>query len=72
MYEHGTIGKPFSSADNLVAPRVAFEMMSWKTPLRELKSPLLVVAGDNDDMIPLQVTQNAVKASNGRKSTKLY
>ena len=73
MYEHGTIKKTFSEADNLLAPRLAFEMMSWRPPLKDAKSPLLIVAGQEDDMIPMHVTQKVVDEANDSEpsSTKL-
>ncbi|KAF7792667.1 hypothetical protein EIP86_003764 [Pleurotus ostreatoroseus] len=57
MYENGTSTKTFPEVDNVLAPRLAFEMMSWRPPLKDAKCPLLVVAGRNDDMIPMHVTQ---------------
>lgn len=68
MYEHGTITKTFSEADNLLAPRLAFEMMSWRPSLKDSRCPLLIVAGEDDDMIPIHVTQKVVDEANDSKS----
>ena len=61
MYENGTSTKVFPEVDNVLAPRLAFEMMSWRPPLKDAKCPLLVVAGRNDDMIPMHVTQKVAE-----------
>ena len=60
---------PFSESPNLVAPRLAFDILSRRpgTLLKNAKSPLLVVAPDNDDMIPLYVTKQIVSSSDGSK-----
>ncbi|KAJ3557698.1 hypothetical protein NM688_g1331 [Phlebia brevispora] len=72
MYDNGTVGIPYSKANNLVAPRLAFDLMSWRPALKDAKSPMLVVAGDNDDLIPYAVTEKAVRESNGKVRWEKY
>lgn len=56
---------PFSSAPNLVAPRLAFELLSSRgqigRKLKDAKCQLLFVYASNDDMIPPAVTRSVIE-----------
>ena len=57
---------PFPEAPNLVAPRLLFDIMAWNPgPLKNAKSPLLVVAPTSDDIIPYRVTEKVAEDSEG-------
>ena len=61
--------RTFDQAPNLIAPRVAFELMSseWSpgTRLSKMNAPLLVVAPSDDDLIPFRITENVVENAGG-------
>lgn len=60
---------PFSKAPNLIAPRIAFDLMATRPGL-ELKNatcPMLVVMAEDDETQPRSITQSIVDGAEGSK-----
>ncbi|KAH8115213.1 alpha/beta-hydrolase [Phellopilus nigrolimitatus] len=59
---------PFSQQPNLVAPRLAFDMLSSRpgTKLKDAKCPMLVVLAKEDDIIPAELTRKIASEADGK------
>lgn len=64
-FSHEETKTPFSRQPNVLAPRLAFQIMGSRpgTRLSEAACPVLLVTAQQDDMIPVSLTRDlALKA----------
>ncbi|KAF8636114.1 hypothetical protein AX17_003817 [Amanita inopinata Kibby_2008] len=63
MFAQGRV--PFSDAPNLIAPRVSFQIMSARPnlQLKEAKSHVLIVASQDDDLIPTKIAREVAASA---------
>lgn len=72
MFSQGQI--PFDSAPNLIAPRVAFEIMSARPGLRlkDTHCPLLIVISKDDDIMPSTIGRNIAAGASDSQYFSMY